>query len=107
VALQLFSKLQQASMLKVLQTYPTPQAGQAASVEQIAALLKASRHPTPVKTAQHILHTLLQQQLQADAITTRTKARLMLALVVQLLPLIEQIAAYDKEIRAETSPRPA
>ena len=30
--------------------------------------------------------------------TTRTKARLMLALVSQLLPLLEQIAQYDKEI---------
>jgi transposase len=31
-------------------------------------------------------------------VTTRAKARLMLALVSQLLPLVEQIAAYDQEI---------
>jgi transposase len=37
--------------------------------------------------------------LQADAVLTRTKSRLMLALVSQLLPLLEQIADYDKEIR--------
>lgn len=98
VALQLFTKLHQPATLKFLHTYPMPQAAQAASVEQIATLLKATRHPTPVKTAQHIWHTLQQPQLQADAITTRTKSRLMLALIAQLLPLIEQIAAYDKEI---------
>jgi transposase len=98
VALQLFTKLHQPITLKFLHTYPTPQAAQVASVEQIAALLKSSRHPTPVKTAQRIWHTLQQPHLQADAITTRTKSRLMLALVVQLVPLLEQIAAYDKEI---------
>jgi transposase len=36
--------------------------------------------------------------LQADAVMTRTKSRLMLVLASQLLPLIEQIAQYDKEI---------
>jgi len=36
--------------------------------------------------------------LQADAVTTRTKSRLMLVLVNQLLPLIEQIGKTDKEI---------
>ena len=37
-------------------------------------------------------------QVQADVVTTRAKARLMLALVAQLAPLVEQIAAYDTEI---------
>ena len=41
---------------------------------------------------------LHQPQLTANAITTRTKSRLMLALVAQLLPLVEQIAQYEKEI---------
>ncbi len=36
--------------------------------------------------------------LQATAVTTRTNARLTLALVAQLLPLLEQIAAHDEEI---------
>src|SRR5207302_1945563 len=39
-----------------------------------------------------------QPHLQADAMTMRTRARLMLVLVSQLLPLLEQIAQYDKEI---------
>jgi hypothetical protein len=31
-------------------------------------------------------------------ITTRTKSRLALALIARLLPLVEHIAAYDKDI---------
>jgi transposase len=42
---------------------------------------------------------LHQPHLLADAVMTRTKARLMLALVSQLLPLIVPIAQYDKEIK--------
>jgi transposase len=41
---------------------------------------------------------LHQPQLQADAITTRTKSRLLLALVSQLAPLLDQIKQYDAEI---------
>jgi hypothetical protein len=37
--------------------------------------------------------------LLANEITVRTKARLMEALVAQLLPLVEQIAVYDKDAR--------
>jgi transposase len=98
VALSLFAKLQQHSTLLFLQAYPTPQAARAASVEQIAQVLKNAGHTTAKKVAPKIFATLQQPQLMADALTTRTKSRLMLALVVQLLPLIEQIAAYDKEI---------
>lgn len=98
VGLQLFSKLQQRSTLVFLQTYPTPQAAQAASVEEIEATLRKGQHSNPRKVAPQIWHTLHQPQLIADAVTTRTKARLMLALVSQLLPLVEQIAAYNKEI---------
>jgi transposase len=46
-----------------------------------------------------IFERLHQPHLQADAVITRTKSRLMLALVSQLLPLIEQIAQYEKEIK--------
>jgi len=101
VALQLFSKGQQHSTLVFLQTYPTPDSAKAASLDEMTAVLKQAHHPNPTKAAQHIWHTLRQPHLQADAITTRTKARLMpgaWALVSQLLPLVEQITAYDKEI---------
>jgi len=98
VALQLFTKVQQHSTLIFLHTSPTPQAAMAASVEQITEVLKHAGHTTAEKVAPTIFETLHQPQLTANAITLRTKSRLMLALVAQLLPLVEQITAYDKEI---------
>src|SRR5206468_6229424 len=98
VALELFAKLQQHTTLVFLQTYPTPQAASAASQEPIASVLKQAGHPNPSNPAPAIFATLKLPHLTADAVTTRTKSRLMLALVSQLMPLLEQIAAYDKEI---------
>ncbi len=98
VALDLFSKLQQKSTLLFLQAYPTPQAAMAASVKEIQQQLKQTKHPRPADGAASIVERLHQPHLQADAVLTRTKSRLMLVLVSQLLPLIEQIAQYNKEI---------
>jgi transposase len=42
-ALQLFAKVQQRSRLVFLQTYPTPQAAQAASLEELTATLRRCR----------------------------------------------------------------
>ena len=99
VALELFAKLQQKSTLLFLQTYPTPQAAMAASAEQIIEVLRQAKHSNPIPTASEIVEQLQHPHLQADAVTTRAKSRLMLALVSQLLPLLEQIKQYDKEIR--------
>lgn len=98
IALQLFTKLRQHSALVFLQTYPTPQEAMVASIEQITAVLSHAGHSTAAKVAPKIFETLHQSHLTADPITTRTKSRLMQALVAQLLPLVGQIAAYDKEI---------
>ncbi len=98
VALELFAKVQQHTTLVFLQTYPTPQAAERASTDQITQVLKKAGHPNPLGVAPKIVDRLQQPHLQADAVITRTKSRLMLALVSQLLPLIEQIAQYDKEI---------
>jgi transposase len=98
VALHLFSKLQQKSTLLFLQTYPTPQKAMGASIQQIAQTLKQAGHTSAKRTAVHIFETLHQPHLYANEVTTRTKSRLLLALVTQLLPLIEQIASYDEEI---------
>ncbi len=92
VALDLFGKLQQKSTLLFLQTYPTPQEACAASVEQIQEVLRQAKHPHRRNAALSIVEQLHQPHLQADAVTTRTKSRLMLVLVRQLVPLIEQIA---------------
>jgi transposase len=98
VALDLFSKLQQKSTLVFLQAYPTFEAARAASLGELQQQLKHTRHPHPADTAARVVELLHQPQLQGDVVLTRTKSRLMLAQVRQLLPLMEQIADYDKEI---------
>jgi hypothetical protein len=90
--------VQQRSTLLFLQTFPTPQEAMTATPQQIATVLKTAGHPSAEKTASKIVEQLHQPVLLADAITTRTKARLMLALARQLLPVMEEIATYDKEI---------
>jgi hypothetical protein len=98
VALELFCKLHQPATLAYLQAYPTLEAARAASVEELALLLRQQRHPQPQRTAARIYSQVHQPQLQADPVTTRTKSRLMLVLVGQLALLVEQIKAYDQEI---------
>lgn len=98
VALELFSKLQQRSALLFLQAYPTPAQAQAASLAQIEQVLTKAGHTRATTFAPKIYQHLHQPQLKADEVTVRTKARLLMALIAQLLPLIEQIAAYDKEV---------
>lgn len=99
-ALNLFSKLQQKVTLVFLQTYPTPQHAVAASLEQLTETLTQAGHARAKLVAPKLYQTLHQPHLVASDVTVRTKSRLMLALVAQLLPLLEQIAAYDKEISA-------
>ena len=98
VALELFSKLQQPSTLKFLRAYPTLQAARSASVEDLTTLLKQARYPGAKLAAQQMAAQLQQPCLQANAVTTRTKSRLMVALLDQLEPLMKQIADYDEEI---------
>jgi transposase len=99
VALHLFTKLQQHSTLVFLQAYPTPQAAQAASSEEILATLREGRHTNPVGTASEIVEELHRPYLIASSVTVRTKSRLMLSLAQQLLVVIEGIAGYEKEVR--------
>ncbi len=97
-ALHLFAKLQQRSTLVFLQAYPTPQAAQAASVEEITATLRAGKHTNPTRVAPKIVEELHRPQLVADEVMVRAKSRLMLSLVKQLLVVIEEIANYDEAI---------
>jgi transposase len=99
VALDLFSKLQQKSTLEFLRAYPTVEAARAASLSELQQQLKHTRHPHPTDAAVQVVEQLHSPQLQADPVLTRTKSRLMLALVSQLLPLMQQIADYDNVIR--------
>jgi transposase len=98
VALELFGKLHQPSTLAFLQAFPTLEQARAATVEQIAAVLTEAGHPTAPAKAAQIWQQVQQPHLSADPVLTRAKARLMRALVAQLQPLMEQIAAYDAEI---------
>lgn len=98
VALDLFARLQQRTTLLFLQTYPTPSEAQAATLEELTLVLKTGGHKRASTFAPKIYQKLHQPQLVASPVTRRTKSRLMLALVAQLLPLVEQIAAYDKEV---------
>ena len=97
-ALKLFAKLQQRSALVFLQTYATPQAAQAASVEEITATLRMGKHTSPTRVAPKIVEELHRPQLVATPVIVRAKSRLMLSLVKQLLLVIEDIASYDEEI---------
>lgn len=99
VALSLFTKLQQRSTLLFLQVYPTPTDALAATEAQMAQTLKQGKHPQAQAIAAKVFQQLHQPSLVADNVTTRTKARLMKALVLQLVPLVEQIAEYEKAIQ--------
>jgi hypothetical protein len=97
-ALHLFGKLQQRSTLLFLQTYPTQETVEQASLDAITATLHSGKHTNPRSTAATILEEVHRPQLRANEITVRAKSRLMLSLSKQLLVVIEDIAAYDKEI---------
>lgn len=97
-ALALFSKLHQAATLDFLRAFPTPEQARAATVEELTTLLKAARHPHPGTKARWIHEQLRGPQLAAEPAVAQAKARLLLALIAQLAPLLEAIAAYDQEI---------
>jgi transposase len=98
-ALHLFAKLQQRSALVFLQAYPTPQAAQAASLEELTAILRTGKHTNPARVAPKIFAEVHRPQLVANQVIVRAKSRLMLSLVKQLLVVIEEIANYDEAIR--------
>lgn len=98
VALTLFSKLNQPATLAFLRAYPTPQQARQATVEELVVLLKKTRYPGVQAAARQLVQHLQPPALLANQVTTRTKARLLLAILDQLEPLVRQIAAYDKEI---------
>jgi transposase len=99
VALQLFAKVQQTSTLRFLQAYPTPEAAQNASVEEITVTLRQGTFPHAAQAAALIVEELHRPQLVASPITVRTKSRLMQSLAKQLLVVIEDLASYEKEIQ--------
>jgi transposase len=69
-----------------------------AQIAEVETLLKQQRYPGARAAASRMVAQLQQPALQANEVTTRTKSRLLLAILDQLEPLVKQIAAYDKEI---------
>jgi len=98
VALELFSKPTLPVTLNFLKKYPTLELAQIASVPELAAFLKSHKHPKPNQTATEIYQKFHCPQLKANPVVTRTKARLMVAIISQLEPLLEQIKEYDRQI---------
>ena len=98
MALEFFSKPTLPVALKFLKHYPLPDLVRETTVPELAAFLKACKHPQPNQTAISIWQKAQEPQLRASAPTVRAKCRLMLALVAQLETVKEQIAAYDEEI---------
>jgi transposase len=98
VATRLFTKLQQPLTLAFLRAYPTLDAVRGASEPELAATLRAAKHPHPERKAHNVWQAVQAPQLHADAVTQRTQARLLLALLAQLEPVMDAIAAYDREI---------
>jgi hypothetical protein len=96
--LHLFAKVQQRSALVFLQAYPTPQAAQAATLEELTATLRAGKQTNPTRAAPKIFEEVHRPQLVAQQVIVRAKQRLMLSLVKQLLVVIADIATDDKEI---------
>ncbi|MGQ9512120.1 transposase [Thermodesulfitimonas sp.] len=80
-------------------TYPTLQAGRSASVPELAAFLKAHRHPRPNFTASsRIYEKLHAPQLEASRATTQAKSYFLLTTIAQLEPVLAGIKAYDEGI---------
>jgi len=98
VALNLFALLHQPTTLAFLQAFPTRESVQQADADESAALLRSTKHHQPEAKAQWLVALVHRPQLQADAITVRTKSRLMLALVQQLAAVVEAIATDDKQL---------
>jgi transposase len=98
VATTVFTKLPQPLTRDFLRAYPTPDAGRAASEAQLAATRRMATHPPPEHKARHVWQVVQAPQLQADAVTPRAKARLMLALLAQLEPRMPAGDSSDRQI---------
>ncbi len=98
VALELFSKLNQASTLAFLKTFPTLEAAMEAGEKAITQVLRQAGHPHFASKSREIRAKLGEPQLSATPAVVRAKSLLMLALVEQLSSLVASIAEYDKEI---------
>jgi len=97
-ALELFCDVAQPITLSFLAKYPTYQDAKRISFSQFKTFLANNRYPN-LKRAKEIYQRLQQPHLEPEDMIARTKSMLMLAIVSQLQPLLQQIKAYEKEIK--------
>jgi transposase len=99
-AVEVFSDLSAPSALSFLRAFPSLQQAQAATDDQIAAALKAGGYPRPEIKVAELRAILHKPQLMVDAAVASAKRILIVTLVETLLPLGQQIKAYDKRVDA-------
>lgn len=96
-ALELFTTVNSQISLAFLQAYPTPQKATALTTKTLKAFLKQQAYSAPAK-ADALWQLLQTPQLPVEPFVIAAKSQLMLALVSQLLPLVQQLKHYDQTI---------
>jgi len=97
-ALNFFSDLKRPIARAFLKNYPTVKLVCETEISDLAAFLKAHKHPKPNQTAITIWQHANIPQMSASAAVERAKSRLMISLLIQLEPLLKEIENYDDEI---------
>lgn len=98
VALTWFDHIAQGVTLAMLEALPSPTAFQAATQDELAALLTARHYPKAQQKAQALWEQAQAPQLHAPPAVARAKARYLLALVAHLRLVMQQVAEYDAAI---------
>lgn len=95
--LLMFKDIDRKCALAFLKRYPTLQKAKALSLAELRSFLQTLGYGHPQKIEK--MHRLLSlPQIPVSASVTRARSKYVLALVSQLLPLLEEIKAYEEEI---------
>ena len=103
-ALELFSKVTQPITLAFLKAYPTPQSVVDLFLKGLRCFLSEHRYTHPERV-EELYNTLQQRQMTVEPWLVRAKSRHMLALVVQLEPLLACIDWWGSMLRSEATRR--
>ena len=96
-ALELFTAVDSPISLAFLTAYPAPEKAAALTPKAFKAFLKQHAYPVPAKV-EALWQVLQQPQLPVEPFVVAAKSQLLLALVAQLLPLVQQLKHYDQTI---------
>lgn len=97
-ALELFCHVDQPVTLSFLSKYPTYHDAKGITLGEFRAFLSENRY-SKLNKVKEIYQRLQQPHLEPEDMIARTKSMLMLAIVSQLQPLLQQIKSYEKEIK--------